>query len=236
MKINIFKYKQSLKFSLRSNYKALLFDFDGTMVDTESIHYKAMARAVNERGGKYPDYAEHLANYSGTTAVYTLKSEKEKQNLDVSVEELVEATEAYYHQILEEEGLSEMKGLSSFLHKLDGKPIKYGIVSGGVKEIVLSTLTFVGIPNIFDVVMTSDIFKVPKPDPTSYLMAAQALKLEPKDCLVFEDGENGIKAALNAGMETVVVGNTITQEKINSIDPTLPHIKDFSEIEVLYLS
>lgn len=86
--------------------------------------------------------------------------------------------------------------------------------------------------NEFDTIITVDKISKPKPDPEGYLTAAKTLGVDPTKCLVFEDAESGTRAGLAAGMEVIVVGNTLTLEQIKSIDPGLKHIKDFTEVEI----
>lgn len=64
-------------------------------------------------------------------------------------------------------------------------------------------------------------------------MAAKVLGVKPEDCLVFEDAPSGIQSALNAGMDVIVVGETITQNQIDTINPDLQHVKDFTEISLI---
>ncbi len=190
--------------SFDGNIKGLIFDCDGTLVDSMPLHMKAWQEAFKQFNKRYDE------NF-----LFSLKGMKETEIIDLYNEE--------FHTSIEPEKIVKAKHEYFIRHISDVKPIKsvveiaksyYGklplaVVSGSVKEIVHSELKVVGIHDLFDTILTADDPFKPKPDPEIFFAAASRLNIQPKDCLVFEDGDPGLDAAAKAGMQTIDVRNYI---------------------------
>lgn len=148
------------------------------------------------------------------------------------MEELKKKFHDHIEGVINQKGISPMEGIIAFLQKSKRNKIKLAIVSGSMEPLVNRTLEKSKFPDIFEQIVTIEKYQKPKPDPACYSMAAQLLGVKPEECLVFEDAPSGIQSALNAGMEVIVVGETITQNQIDAINPDLQHIKDFTEIRI----
>ena len=103
--------------------------------------------------------------------------------------------------------LPELKPVAEVLEQIEANygRIPFAVVSGSSRESVVCSLTTLGLLNKFPVIVAAEDYKNPKPAPDAFLMAAEKLGMEPKDCLVFEDTALGIKAATAAGMASVMV-------------------------------
>lgn len=212
-----------------SRYKALLFDFDGTLVDSEPIHYESMSRTLAEHNKKYVSFDNHKKMYMGTGLHNVALSEKNRHGLKVDVEDIKKSFNSHLKNLIETRGIPPMAGIIKLLNEAKSKGLRLAVVSGSTTELVRYTLEKSGIPNLFDEVIGIDKFITPKPDPSCYLLTAEKLGVKSSESLVFEEAENGIKAAVDAGMEVVVVGDNIKEEAIKSFKK-IQRIRNFKEI------
>lgn len=210
-------------------YKALLFDFDGTLVDSEPMHYQAISEGLAVYDKKFVSVQEHKKLYRGTSMHYAISKEVERHNLNESlVDELKTIINKNLKKIMEEKGLFPTKGVLELIKKAKNKGIKLAIVSGSLTDFIEYTLDKSKIPNFFDEVIGVDRFIEPKPNPAGFLLAAKLLNVDPSECLVFEDAPNGILAAQNAGMDVIVIGDSLPW----NMDSNIAFIKDFTEVTI----
>ncbi len=103
--------------------------------------------------------------------------------------------------------LPQLKAIAEVVEHIEAqhRRIPFAVVSGGTREAVVASLTAVNLLDKFDVFVCAGDYKKGKPDPEPFLLAAEKLGVNPKDCLVFEDTEMGIQAATAAGMASVRV-------------------------------
>lgn len=214
-----------------SKYKAFLFDMDGTLINSEPLHFQSVARTLSDYGKKYLDFEGHKKTYTGTGLQNTFTKESEKYGLNVPIETMKEKFHKHLEDLVEEGGLPVMQGAIEFLKQIKNKGLKTAIVSGSTERLIAYSLEKSRIPNVFDAIVGIDKYQTPKPDPACYKMAAEILGVKPQECLVFEDAQTGIKAALEAGMEVVVIGETITNEQLVQIKSGLKHVRNFTEVD-----
>ncbi|MFO7446496.1 MAG: HAD family phosphatase [Ignavibacteriaceae bacterium] len=185
---------------INKNTAALIFDCDGTLVDSMPLHMKAWEEAFK--------IFETVYNYD---FLYSLKGMKEIEIIDLynktfgtdlNPDDIVSEKHKYFmdniNTVIPIEPV--VKIAKSYYNKL---PL--AVVSGSVKNIVHKELEVTGIYNLFQTILTAnDPFK-PKPAPDIFIAAAKKLNVPPELCIVFEDGDPGLEAAVNAGMKTVDV-------------------------------
>jgi beta-phosphoglucomutase-like phosphatase (HAD superfamily) len=175
--------------------KGLIFDCDGTLVDSMPLHMDAWKEAVENIGAVY----DHDLFYSNKGMkekdIVDLYNSKHKTSLDVDL--LVEAK----HKIFRE-NISKIKRMDIVANiAMKYKNIlPMAVVSGGTKENVFYELRVTGLGSLFKIILTADDSFAPKPAPDLFLEAARLLNVKPTYCQVFEDGDLGIQAAINAGM------------------------------------
>lgn len=207
-----------------NNKKAYLFDLNGTMIDDMQYHIKAWHRILNELGanislermrdecyGKNNELLDRM--FPGR---YT-EEEKNKMSLE---------KEKQYQQEFKPH-LQLLPGLSEFLEKAHQTGIKMAIGSAAIMFNIDFVLDGLNIRHYFDAIVSADDVKDSKPNPETYLKCAAALNIEPKDCLVFEDAPKGVEAALNAGMESVVITLMHEKEDFNKYPNIVSFIKDY---------
>lgn len=182
------------------DFRAYLFDCDGTIADSMPLHYKAWKKALAEYGCTYE---EDLFYAWGGKPVRNIIADLNKMHgLNMPVDELAEHKEQLYHA-----QLSELKAIPDVVEHIEAQHgrIPFAVVSGSRRKSVIGSLTALGLLDKFDVLVCAEDYKRGKPAPDGFLMAAQKLGVAPEHCLVFEDTELGIQAASAAGMQSVLV-------------------------------
>ena len=182
------------------NYKALIFDLDGTLADTMPVHYKACQIVCNKYGFDFPEDFFYAEAGKPTLAVFELLMKKLGKDLDGSL--LGIEKEAVFLSLIHE--VKPLDLIAEIAIFNNGK-VPMAIGSGGQRRSVDLTLEAIGMANYFDVIVSCDDVKKFKPNPETFIKAATQMNVAPKDCLVFEDGDLGIDAARSGGMMVVDV-------------------------------
>lgn len=184
------------------NVKAVIFDFDGTLVDSMWMWGKVDIEFLGSHGIEVPaDLGRSIEGMSYTeTAVYF----RDRFKLDMTIDEIkhtwhVMAEEKYEKEVFLKEGALD---LIRYLRK---NGIKTGIATSNSMELVEKCLVNNKIMEEFDCIKIACQVKRGKPFPDIYLAVANDLSVEPESCLVFEDIPNGIKAGKSAGMKVCAI-------------------------------
>lgn len=187
--------------------KAVIFDLDGVLVTTDSMHYEAWKKLGEEIGITNFTKEDNIRQrgISRMASLEILLEKTDKKYTDTEKEELAERKNAYYKEMLET--LSEKDVLSSakeFLVYLKEQGIKTAVGSASKNAPVILEKTGL-LPFLDAVACGLDVTKS-KPDPQVFLVAANKLDTDPKECMVFEDADAGIEAAKRGGMYAFAVG------------------------------
>ena len=205
------------------NYKAYIFDFDGVVMDTESLHFKAWNKGFEILGDTLTE--EEYLPLKSTGRKHIVNTFAAKIGREISEDEalrICEIKDDYFKELCKSIDKSLLiKGVEDFLVKLRSEDKKIAVASSASTTTEL--LSKVGLTKYFSVVADGNLGLPKKPDPAVFLKAASLLGVDAKDCLVFEDSSAGLKAAENAGMDFVAVSG-IKSEK------AILEIKDFTEI------
>ena len=122
-------------------------------------------------------------------------------------------------------------GIKKLINDLRSANIKIGLASSSKNA--MTVLELLGIKNMFDVIVDGNMISKSKPDPEIFLLAANKLRSKPEDCVVFEDAEAGVEAALAAGMKCVGVGS---KEQLGKADKVIAKTGDFNATELYELA
>ncbi len=208
--------------------KAIIFDLDGTLIDSMWMWNDIDVQYLGKFGHFVPeDLQKAIEGMSFTeTAAYF----KERFQLPKTIEEIKrELNEMAYDKYIHEVTLK--KGALSFLKKCREKGLKLGIATSNSKEIVSGVIRARGIESYFDCIKTSCDAKKGKPAPDIYLLVADILGVEPKDCLVFEDVPSGILAGKSAGMKVCAVDDLYSRNQdIEKKKLADYYIQDYTQI------
>lgn len=205
------------------NIKAVIFDVDGTLVDSMWIWRQVDIEFLSRRGIELPvDLQKDIEglSYTGTAEYF-----KERFSLPESVEEIKEewremADDFYHNKIALKEGVREV------LRFFRDRGMKIGIATSNSRDLVNTMLQKHEIGEYFDGIRTSCEVPRSKPYPDVYLQAARDLGVEPEDCLVFEDTVAGSTAARDAGMKIIVVYDELSAESEE-------HLKKISNLYIM---
>jgi beta-phosphoglucomutase-like phosphatase (HAD superfamily) len=175
--------------------KAIIFDCDGTLVDSAPVYGKAWAAGFASGGGRMADDWYRARN--GLSEHILMDAFEEVSGLRLDREQVIAHMRNSY---LENMGaLSEISVIASIARKNVGR-LPMAVASGGPAAIVVPSLRYLKLDTLFDAIITLDDVGVPKPAPNLFIEAARRFNIEPVDCVVLEDSAQGIAAAAKAGM------------------------------------
>jgi beta-phosphoglucomutase-like phosphatase (HAD superfamily) len=191
-----------MQFDIKPGIKGLIFDLDGTLADTMPYHFKGWRHACQKFGCDIDK--DFLRKHTGTPGWIIADEILKKCNLDGNVtrdqimnEKLIEF---YKDQHLVKPILPVVEIVKKYFGIL---PMAVG--TGGHREAVERTLDITDLRKYFDIVITANDVENFKPHPETFIKCAAIMNIEPEFIEVFEDGDLGIEAALNAGMQVTDV-------------------------------
>lgn len=177
--------------------KAILFDIDGVIFESEEIHYEAEAQTLNELGFSVTkDFIRD--NYSGVRLDQEFLDISKRFNRPVSYPEAVKIRD----RILTQKTLNgfPLVPYAQEVIKDLSKNYLLAVASSGEKRFMKKALETAGILHYFNATVFGEDIEKPKPNPDAFLKVAKALGVNPSECLVIEDSPSGFKAAKSAGM------------------------------------
>jgi len=212
--------------------KAIIFDMDGVLVDTETYKFLATKELIK----KYKDAEltpERFRKYVGMHINDIAIELQYEFHFEWNPEEFAEEREARYRKIRDEKGIKGFPNTIKFLKGIDKKKYRIGLASSSTKEDINRVLNVLGILHYFDVVMSCDDVDASKPDPAIYLKTAEKLGVKPAECLVIEDTHAGVVAGAEAGMKVIAVPNEWTKEQdLSRADRIVSDLKEI-KLELL---
>jgi beta-phosphoglucomutase family hydrolase len=180
--------------------KAVIFDMDGVIVESEDAHIKAEKQIMLERGVNVS--GDELHEYTGSTARFMFTKLREKYKLKDSVETLEMEKEEILLKLIRND-IEPVAGVLVLIKRLNLRHIRLAVASGSSKQVVNYLLEKMKVASLFDAIVGAEDVQRSKPAPEIFLTAAQRLNVRPEECVVIEDANLGVEAAKKAGMKCV---------------------------------
>lgn len=215
----------------KKELKAILLDFDGTLVNTEKPFYNSFKRAIKKEFNieiTFKDYKENELDKNAYLIEY-LKKEG-RINTTTTEQEFMPKVYTQYKKHLLELTLSEeeIKNFES-LNKIKLKGIKLGLVSTSKKVYIDIILNKLNINNLFDIIISRDDVVNLKPAPDAYLKAVEKLNVNSNNCLAIEDANRGIESAQKAGIKVLKTDQFNREENKDNFELIIDKVSDLSE-------
>lgn len=196
---------------------AVLFDMDGSIVDTEPIHYQAFRAMMREYGHEIGE--DLMPKFVGFPEADNIRDLKRFYHMDTPEKEMAARRYAIFMQLIRTEPFSVFLGFWELTEKVRRRGLKLAVVSSSTAEqvgVILGRLfqtrpELGGPESYFDAIVTGDDIVRNKPAPNIYLLAAERLGVPPAECLVLEDTPPGVEAAVAAGMVAIAVPNAYSR-------------------------
>jgi len=213
--------------------KAIIFDMDGVLVDSERIHIAIEKRQFSLNNLPISD--EEHQQYMGVSSEIMWQTIAKLHTLSLSVNELIEQHRIESHRYFSElNEIPVMPGLVDLLENLKTKGYTLAVASSSTPEIIDLILNKTHLKKYFQVMVSAKQAGKSKPEPDVFLMAAQKLGVSPAHCLVVEDSDNGIKAAIAAQMMCVAYQGPDADPK-NQTEANYV-VKSFAQLELILKS
>lgn len=191
--------------------KAIFFDHDGTLVDSEPIHYQLWRDVVAAHGVALAE-ALYRDCYAGIPTADNAVDLVARFAIDATPESLADAKNQATRRFLAQHAFPLMPGVSDLVPWCHGAGLRLAIVTGAGHDGVQSTLRQHSLGDFFETVVSGDDVAHSKPAPDCYLLAVRRLGLLPSECVAIEDTEHGVNAAAAAGVACLAVPNAMSRQ------------------------
>lgn len=213
--------------------KAIIFDFDGTIIDTETAWYTAFKEAYQKHNVELTleKYATCLGTDLSSFNPYTYLSTN--HNIPLDLDEFRIKIQAEHTKRMEQETIRP--GVIKVLKNAQALGLKIGLASSSGREWIDKYLQALGINDYFECICTSDTVKNVKPNPELYEQATEKLGVAPHEAIAIEDSPNGAVAAVTAGLHTFVIKNEITKQlPFHTEHQTIESLEELDLEKLLY--
>jgi beta-phosphoglucomutase len=224
-----FFYAYPLKVD-RSMVKAVIFDFDGVISDSEILHFRAFNKILAQFDFEIqkPDYYQKYLGLTDKDCYKTLIKEGHLPITEDKVPDLVAQKKVVYQRLAESDG-HIIDGVLPFIALLNHHGIIKAVCSGALETEIRYTLSQARLEDEFVTVVAADHVLIGKPDPEGYALTLTQLQeldctLTASQCIVIEDSHWGLAAAKAAGMKTIAVTNSYPAEQLSMADKIVANL------------
>lgn len=213
--------------------KAVLFDLDGTLIDSEYFYYSNWAPILADSFGLHITFDDWIREYAGHTLLRNVNYLLEKHNITTSEEYMWTATRANYAKS-DMRMIRLMPYAKEILSLLKEQHVRIGLVTSSYQTTVNTVLGEHGLLDYFEFFVTREIVQNPKPNAEPYLLAIEKMGLPKEEIIAIEDTITGTTAALAAGLHCIAVSKHETERQrldgkanilLSSMDEIIPYLK-----------
>lgn len=217
----------------RPTYKAIIFDMDGTTLDTDHLWKIGNSPILDSHAPHLSQEEKNaLINQFHTLTIYEVwKHVQSNCSIEISDEDLIQENICHLHKIYETQGISFIPHFPGFHEKVKARGIKTAIATSSQKETVDVITKVVPLQDFFGehIYHVDHVNRAYKPKPDVYLHAAKMLGVEPCDCIAIEDSATGIKAAKAAGIYCIGINTGKNRNNLAQADEI---IDCYTEIDI----
>ena len=209
--------------------KAFLFDLNGTMIDDMAFHIRAWHQILNDLGANISlaKVKEECYGKNGELLERVFPGRfSEEEKIAMS-----HAKETAYQEAFKP-SLQLIKGLAGFLENAFTKNIQMAIGSAAIMFNIDFVLDGLNIRHYFKTIVSAEDVMISKPHPETYIKCANQLAVPYNNCIVFEDAPKGVEAALNAGMQCVVLTTMHTKEEFGVYSNIVCFVNDYTDVQL----
>ncbi|OGV55060.1 MAG: beta-phosphoglucomutase [Lentisphaerae bacterium GWF2_50_93] len=221
------------KFLKRPRLQAVIFDLDGVVVDTAKYHFLAW-KELSEKEGIYFDERinERLKGVGRMDSLKIILEKSSRKYSEKEMSELADRKNKAYVKMLDRVTPHDLlPGIMDLFEELKNNKIKIALCSASRNsQLILEKLK---VQKYFDVVVTGNDVRLSKPDPEGVLLAAAKLRIRPANCVVIEDAQAGVAAAVNAGMRSMGIGYKMDLHEADSVLSSTKYL-DLEKLKMLY--
>lgn len=207
--------------------KAVIFDMDGVLIDSEALHHKALNSTMAV--WHITIYDEEYDGYVGSKTIDMCRKLVTRYHLPVTPEQLAaQKTRKLLEEMKGNGHLQSIRGVAEFIADLYRHGVLLAVASSSYLEVIDTVLAELGLRNYFRAVVSGDQVSKGKPDPEIFLEACARLGVPPAECAVVEDSANGVRAAKAAGMFCIGFVNPGSGEQ--DLSPADMVVDDFAAV------
>ena len=210
--------------------KAIIFDLDGTLVDSLPYHHESWRIFFKNNNLEEHDFSEVLKEYKGGGTLELMTSVFGDMYTKDELKKMTDDKEIIFRDIYKSK-IYPIEGLKQFLDNLKENNILLSIGSNAIRENVLMTIEELSITNYFSSIICGDEVSRGKPDPEMFVKTLSNLNVSRDECIIFEDSIEGVKAAKNADIKVIGVTSSQSSEKLKSVG-AFKTIDDYTKISL----
>jgi beta-phosphoglucomutase len=219
---------------------AVIFDFDGVIVNTEPLHFVAFREILQTKGlaFSWEEYVSFYLGFDDRDAFREAFKRGGRALTGPELSRLMAAKAQAFQKLAEEKGAQPFPGVLPLIKSLARK-VPLALCSGAVKSDIEPILRKLKLDRTFDVKVTAEDVSASKPDPASYVLALKRLakafpakKISADCCVAIEDTPAGIEAAGGAGLRVLALSNSYSPEKLRAADKVAPSLKKITKIDL----
>lgn len=211
--------------------KAVIFDMDGVIVDSEPIHARAAVTALAAYNVTIT--TDYCYQFIGSTTKHMLETIINEQSLSLSCDELLKAIEAENKKIIKEEGYPIIAGIQELIADLYKNGVQLAVASSSTLKEITTVIKSLKLTKYFDKLISGCDVPNPKPSPDIFLKTIKELGLSPDDCIIIEDSQNGTIAAKASNIACIGFSNPNSGKQ--NLDKADVIIESFTNIDYQFI-